>query len=76
MRIWFEWQHNFDDSDVWFGIGGFKHHKDHKWTGYTINLYLLKRLIQFTYVSNWTEYEKKIINNTPTKRRRRKAVED
>ena len=48
------------DCDVKLGIGWFRHHKDHKWKGLTIHLYLYVWLVGIHVVDNYKEYNKKI----------------
>lgn len=63
MKIWFEHcrlDGYFEDCDVKFGIGWYRHHKDHKWFGFTIHFYLLHWVVVANYVNNWAEYDKKI----------------
>lgn len=50
----------FDDSNVKLGIGWCKHHKSHKWFGFTVYFYLVRWLAHVNYVSDWKEYDKKI----------------
>lgn len=50
----------FEDSDVKFGIGWYRHHKDNKWRGWTFQVYFWPWLVNINYVSNWVEYDKKI----------------
>jgi hypothetical protein len=49
-----------DYSGVKFGIGWYRHNKDMKWWGLTIEGYLLFWVVQCTFVSNWKEYDKRI----------------
>lgn len=63
MKLWFDYcllDIFFDDSNVKFGIGWYKHHKKHKWKGLTIEFYLYKRIVFLNWVSNWAEYDNKI----------------
>lgn len=63
MRIWFEKCHldsYFDDSNVKVGIGWYRHHKGHKWFGFSIHFYLYRWVVVFNYVDNYVEYDKKI----------------
>jgi hypothetical protein len=64
MKFWFD-QCNLKaymdgDSQVKLGIGWYRHHKNHKWFGFTIQFYLYFILLNFTYVDNYAEYDKKI----------------
>lgn len=64
MKIWFEYcgleGYMMDAPEVKFGIGWYKHSKDHKWKGFTIQLYLSPWLVSINFVSNWKEYDKRI----------------
>lgn len=63
MRIFFNYCHldgYIEDSNVKLGIGWYKHHKGHKYFGFTLEFYLFIWLFQFNYVDNWIEYDKKI----------------
>lgn len=64
MRILFNYNAllGFEDDwgDVKFGIGWFKHHPGHKWRGFDIIFYLYWYRVNFTFVNNWKEYDKKI----------------
>ena len=44
------------DNDCWIGISGYRHHPDHKWNGWTVNIYLYKRILSITYVSDKIAY--------------------
>lgn len=48
------------DSEVKFGIGWYRHSKDHKWWGLTIQFYMYFYLLQIHFVSNYTEYDKRM----------------
>ena len=63
MKIWLstcDLDCYFEDSNVKFGIGWFRHHKNHKWFGFTFHIYLLYWLVSINYVDNYKEYDKKI----------------
>lgn len=61
MKIFFDWCHIFKgDYDVKFGINWYKHHRDHKWKGFTITIYLLFWLVSVNFVDNYEEYDKRI----------------
>ena len=63
MKIFFsccDLKSYFYDEGVKFGIGWYKHHKGHKWKGFTFQLYLYFWLVCINYVNNWAEYDKKI----------------
>ncbi len=60
MKIWLNCSIKYEDNDVWLGLGSFKHHKDHKWKGWTLHIYLFKWMISFNYVSNWKEYNNRM----------------
>jgi hypothetical protein len=42
------------------GFGWYKHHKDNKWRGITVEFYLFKWIFFITFVDNYEEYNKKI----------------
>jgi hypothetical protein len=50
----------YGDSNVKLGIGWYRHHKDHKWFGLTVEFYLLFWMVNVNFVSNWKEYDKRI----------------
>ncbi len=47
-------------ADVKLGVGWYKHHKDHKWWGFTLEFYLLFCYVNFTYVSDYKAYKKRM----------------
>lgn len=49
-----------DWGDVKFGLGWFRHHKNHKWFGFTIAFYCFNNRLSLTFVGNHEEYYKKI----------------
>lgn len=60
MRAWFDCNildFYFDDSNVKFGIGWFRHSKNHPYKGITIEFYLFKYLVHLTIVNNIVEYD-------------------
>ncbi len=62
MRILFNHCRIFDDEwgDTKLGIGWFRHYKTAKWFGFDLIFYLLFWRVNFTFVSNWLEYDKKV----------------
>jgi hypothetical protein len=64
VKIWFDYcglkGYMDDDSHVKLGIGWYGHSPDHKWRGFTIQFYLYRWLVNFTFVDNWKEYDKRI----------------
>jgi hypothetical protein len=62
MKLFFEYGHIYRevDGDTKLGIGWYRHHKDHKWFGFTIIFYGLFRRVDVNFVSNYREYDKKI----------------
>lgn len=59
MKIWVEkcvLGYYLADCDVKFGIGWYRHHKDHKWKGLTISFYCCYWLLNIHFVSNYKEY--------------------
>lgn len=64
MKIWADkcsLQHYLSgDCDVKFGVGWYRHHKDHKWRGLTISFYCYYWLLNIHLVSNYKEYSKKV----------------
>ena len=63
MKLWFDWNCNdntYSDSNVKLGIGWYRHHKDHKWWGLSVEIYLFSRYIAIHYVSDYDAYDRKI----------------
>jgi hypothetical protein len=63
MKLWFSCcnlKSYLTDDNVKFGLGWYRHHKDHKWFGFSVQFYLYFWLIDFHFVDNWQEYDKKI----------------
>jgi hypothetical protein len=64
MKLWFDYcnlsGYMIDDSNVKFGIGWYRHSKDHKWFGLTIQFYMLYWLVNIHFVDNYAEYDKKV----------------
>ncbi len=53
-------QSYFDDSNVRLGMGWYRHSKDHKWWGITVEFYLLYWMITATFVNDFDAYDRKI----------------
>lgn len=67
MRCWFSYCLNYSyDSDtaVDVGVHWYKHKNTHpkykSWFGFTVTFYLLKYLINFTFVNDYNAYDTKI----------------
>jgi hypothetical protein len=62
MKLWFGYCKLYSDDwgDVKFGIGWYRHSKNHKWFGFTVALYLLYWRVQANFVDNYKEYDKRI----------------
>jgi len=50
----------FEDSNIKFGIGWYRHHKDHPWFGFSLEFYLLYWMFSVTFVSDFDAYDRKI----------------
>lgn len=71
MKIWVEscsLKGYLTDGDVKFGIGWYRHSKNHKWFGFTVHFYLLYWLISVNFVNNYKEYDKRINSYTHKKK--------
>ena len=65
MKIWVDCCNLgsfLDGTDLYtkLGIGWYRHSKNHKWFGVTIELYLVRWLINIYYVDNYKEYDLRI----------------
>jgi len=60
MKFLFDY---YDDtwavSNVFFGIGGYKHYYKLPYKGYTLELYIFKRIFTITFINNYKAYLKK-----------------
>ena len=56
MKIWYECGPCPDDPKLF--IDWYKHHKDHKWKGFTMTFGALGELVQFTWVNDYKKYKK------------------
>ena len=62
MKIWFSHCRlsDYTEENVKFGIGWYGHHRDYKWRGFSVHLYLLYFLVTVNIVDNYKEYDKRM----------------
>ena len=63
MKIWIEsWRRYLEtewtNSHYWFALGGYKHHKDHNYKGYSLDIVFLKWETSITWVNDYKAYQK------------------
>ena len=54
---------NDDDSNILLGIGGYKHHKDNPWTGYTLIIRFFFWQLNIDYISDHEAYKNRFRTN-------------